>query len=393
MRSGYPSANGLRLLMCSDRHRNDAMSIALHGEKGGGIDGKHLAAARGKNAVALELFRNGGFGSVDEFCRLAGRRDNNNTLEDLEKVMRFALCLHNPEDHFEESEYYPFIQRLFKNDSCELREDIALLTYNYDPYLDFLLRRARVRRRRVRGGDRPLAGEEEALNALSSGFFSPGKRQWVQRDGFCLLKLHGSIIFPCGYQMGQGYPVLTEKDLFELPARERFEKLSELSIRDSPVPAVFPWEIMDEKGEFIPKKESFFHEGAGWGGIDMYSLFQEIWSRARKEVQAANKISFVGLSIHYYLKGGLAFLLKGKTNPVEIIVANDRNEPIMRSNNNYRDFPQSPACRVGQIMTDCTQGLDWGGKPNRYKGPKTNPKELTLYSSFAEFIEEEMDQQ
>jgi hypothetical protein len=39
----------------------------------------------------------------------------------------------NPEEHFEQSEYYSFIQALFKDDQTSLRDDIVVLTYNYDP--------------------------------------------------------------------------------------------------------------------------------------------------------------------------------------------------------------------------------------------------------------------
>src|SRR5438034_6029242 len=69
--SGYPLANELRLLMSSRKEWEKAL-------KGyGEISGDASLISSGLNywdshANALDLFRNGGFATLDEFCKLAG---------------------------------------------------------------------------------------------------------------------------------------------------------------------------------------------------------------------------------------------------------------------------------------------------------------------------------
>ena len=70
----------------------------------------------------------------------------------MKQLVGIILALHNPEksyklpsgqetNGFESSDYYPLIQRLFGG-SDKVRDDIAILSYNYDPYFEFLLNRA-----------------------------------------------------------------------------------------------------------------------------------------------------------------------------------------------------------------------------------------------------------
>jgi hypothetical protein len=81
---------------------------------------------------SVELFRHGGFGSVDEFSKLASDA-NQEHVQNMKKLMRIVLSAHNPEEKFHDSDYYSFIQRLFRDDKLdELRSDITVITYNYD---------------------------------------------------------------------------------------------------------------------------------------------------------------------------------------------------------------------------------------------------------------------
>jgi hypothetical protein len=86
-----------------------------------------------RNKEVLELFRDGGFATLDEFCKLAGGFDYQKEINRLRCFVRAALGLFNPEENFEKSEYYSFVQSLFEPDLVSLRDDITVLTYNYDP--------------------------------------------------------------------------------------------------------------------------------------------------------------------------------------------------------------------------------------------------------------------
>lgn len=53
---------------------------------------------------------------------------------------------------------------------------------------------------------------------------------------------------------------------------------------------------------------------------DIHDIYVAIWTRARKEVQEADAVSFVGLSFHDYLRDGLAFLFAGKRAQTQISI-------------------------------------------------------------------------
>ncbi len=148
--SGYPLADKLRIILSSDsefkRYTADKYPA--------------LAQKLWQNfthcAKAVRLFREGGFGSIDEFCFLAGSRFQKD-VQYLNVLVAFVFALHNPEslyqkpgsrekadkvNAFEHSDYYPFVQKLFDEEFHQLRKDVAILTYNYDPYLEFVLSKA-----------------------------------------------------------------------------------------------------------------------------------------------------------------------------------------------------------------------------------------------------------
>jgi hypothetical protein len=191
--SGYPLANGLRLLISSRQKWEEAVA---------NYESKHRYAQRPITTVAmsyfdkhqdsLELFRKGGFATLDEFCKLAGGFQFQHEINGLRCLMRGALGLFNPEEHFEKSEYYGFVQSLFKEDLISLREDITVLTYNYDPYLEYLLHRAMYTRWRVtRKGKSPVLTPEELakdvvfsrdLSTATSGFFKNKDLSWLNPE-------------------------------------------------------------------------------------------------------------------------------------------------------------------------------------------------------------------
>lgn len=118
-RGGGPSANHLRL------------NSSIHSDSRSRQDHTFLIVGPAK-------WFSVGFATVDEFSYLA--RDKFATeVQSLKRLLRFALALHDPEDEFQKSDYYLFIQKLFHKGLFPLRQDVAILTFNYDPYLPYLL--------------------------------------------------------------------------------------------------------------------------------------------------------------------------------------------------------------------------------------------------------------
>ena len=134
--SGYPVANRLRLLLSSESHFLSWVKECIPKAP----DGTRLVTAEFFNTFqpSVDLFRRGGFASVDEFCRLisdqhkpdGGERDLVH-VENMRWLTRAVLGVLNPKDKFEESEYYPFVQKLFRADSlAAFRDDISILSFN-----------------------------------------------------------------------------------------------------------------------------------------------------------------------------------------------------------------------------------------------------------------------
>jgi hypothetical protein len=211
--SGYPIGQELRLQMSSQEHFSEELK-------------KHIQLntyAPDINSVfvkcvkrfadfkdSVELFRHGGFATVDEFSKLASVA-NQEHVQNMKRLMRISLAAHNPEKKFHESDYYPFIQRLFREDKLEeLRSEITVITYNYDCYLDFLLLEAFRHRQRI--SDHPHEINGYLCAKLTSGFFDPAeKNDWAsQTEGFNYFKLHGSIAY--GNDGHFGHDTLFRKD-------------------------------------------------------------------------------------------------------------------------------------------------------------------------------------
>src|ERR1700723_486671 len=207
--SGYPLANGLRLLISSAKKWEKALADYedRHGLAGRPITNQGMAYWR-QHEEALKLFRDGGFATIDEFCKLAGGFNFLQEINGLRRIVRAALGLFNPEENFEKSEYYNFVQTLFKDDLTTLRDDIVVLSYNYDPYLEFLLLRALEIRQKVilritapavvnDENTRKVAQMAWQYHSVTSGFYPQTGQLWLNDDkdkpAFCLLKLHGSI--------------------------------------------------------------------------------------------------------------------------------------------------------------------------------------------------------
>ncbi len=389
--SGYPLANDLRLLVAS-RNRWEQELVKYEtkynlANRPIRVDGM---AFWDRHAEALNLFRNGGFGTLDEFCKLAGGFQFQDEINGLRQVVRAALGLFNPEESFEKSEYYGFVQSLFDKDLVTLRKDVTVLTYNYDPYLEFLLYRAIEQRWKVRRRGKSLVMTDEdvartkahqnMLNAVTSGFFVPGNDEWLDsketEQTFRVLKLHGAI----GLVTDQ---VADFECLFTADAGARAERLLTGNANRLPAPVLFPWEIMSDKG-FV-EKEAFPLQNFG----PMYPLLRRIWERARYEVQAAEKISFVGLSMHSYLLDGLKHLFKGKKGIVEVVVANTDNTVFVpgRTETHWNNIPHSPAFAVAKVLAEVAPEMKRVGIPS---GRHQSDGDITLVKDFASFVKTQM---
>ena len=198
--SGYPLANELRLRISSwehfDKHAKDYESKhkLLHAPYS-----TEISACLRRHAEAIDLFRNGGFATLDEFCKLAGGFEFKKQINGLRCLVRGALGLCNPEESFHTSEYYGFVQSLFKDDLLSLREDVCVLTYNYDPYLQFLLHRA-LKQERVNHSSSPCVAKV-SLRSFAVHLDKPrsGGRQFGSRKDCA-----GQSLFPLPGGEGQG---------------------------------------------------------------------------------------------------------------------------------------------------------------------------------------------
>jgi hypothetical protein len=392
--SGYPLANDLRLLISS--RDNWSKSLREYQERNPPPHSPVSWEHAGRNlwerhSKALKLFREGGFATLDEFCKLAGFAFQSE-IHGLRNVVRAALGMFNPEEHFEKSEYYGFVQSLFNPDLLNLREDVSVLTYNYDPYLDFLLYRALMSRWKVTSGETPAVSvvdlarhkrEEQQLNAVTSGFFDTLNQSWLGDEnsarGFYFLKLHGSICY------GKEPKGIDFDTLFIEEPQKRALKLLGTDYQDVSAPILFPWEVINVNG-FVQERafSSQYHNNS------LYPLFSGIWQRAKREVRSADKISFVGLSMHQFLEDGLKYLFDGKTNETEIVVANRDNIPFMSAtpSAHWARFPYSPGCVLTEMLNKVAPKMKRTGIVMGHSG-RTNG-EITLVKDFAEFVRTQM---
>lgn len=132
--------------------------------------------------------------------------------------------------------------------------------------------------------------------------------------GFCFLKLHGTSVLPPQFNGSDGSKkgFLTFTEVFW--ERDKWlEAQNDWSVRTNPSPTMyFPWELLNNKDEFVTQDKFAGLEGLASGnlyfqstGRTLHELCKAIWQRAQREIAEAEKISFVGLSMHEFLKPGL----------------------------------------------------------------------------------------
>ncbi len=120
----------------------------------------------------------------------------------------------------------------------------------------------------------------------------------------------------------------------------------------------------------------------------LYPLFRGIWERAEREIRSADKISFVGLSMHSFLFDGLKYLFDGKEGQVEVCVANPDTTTWIRGNHEtyWQNHPHSSAYLVNQMLKKVAPKMMQVGM---FQGGLTTDH-ITLVKDFSSFVKTQM---
>jgi hypothetical protein len=401
--SGYPLANDLTLLMCDIRTFKNELRKVLARE-----NGKHVEFA--ENSVitkfhelssAAKILRDGDFVTMDELSNLALGGAHAGKILDLKRLMRLVFSLNNPDIyHFATSDYRPLIQKLFTD--AELREDVTILSFNYDPYLDYRLSTAFSSRQQVRPSKSQAL--RDTYQAINSGLLDPNDSNWLSKPGFCHLKLHGTCVLPdplpkrkltLPVQPGED-PALTTAHLFSFETMPLLANLVQPPFSDQDPPALLPWEIIHGDGRLLTADEFTTVVGDGWQHIKLYPLFKRVWERAREEVQHADKVSFVGLSFGRFLVPEFKFLFAGKKGDLQVTIANPDNEKFKNYENPLH--PNSPAGKVFDLLCRELQlEIKMYGSFSEYDRnfderiyEASHQPTITCHSWFSDFIQAEL---
>ena len=321
--SGYPLADRLTVLMCDPttfQMELERVMLSEHSDRSQREVEREQVVAYFSELWkgGTDMLRAGDFRTMDEMSRFAFKGEHGSKVRTLKKAMQLVISLFNADRfHYWASDYRKFVQSLFTDG--RLRDDVAVLSYNYDPYFEFRLYRAVHRRSQLR---QYAPGQNGILaKAIHSGLSSPRDLDWFATSGFCHLKLHGAAVFP---QTVDGDQKQLTAWTFYGDQSLRFCRLVP-RLQSEDVPALLPWEILRDDGELLSKAEFTEATGSDWAHSELSNLFANIWQRARREVQQATKISFVGISMSDFLLPGLTYLFKDKTGDVELVIATKRS--------------------------------------------------------------------
>ena len=208
-------------------------------------------------------------------------------------------------------------------------------------------------------------------------------------------KLHGTVCYRLG---AKDY---IHNVLFAEPFEKRLHTLMKPEFGAYIPPILFPWEILDDAGGFIPETDFVFLKGMPperqTEGRQLYKLYRRIWMGARAAVMQATKISFVGLSAHEYMESGFRYLFKDKTTGVEAVVANKENEHWKGLS--QRLHPATLCGRTAALLKRagyvgaCIKSASESDDGMIYEAEHKGGDEFTMTprSSFAEFILREMN--
>lgn len=401
--SGYPLANRLVLLM-SDRKTFFNEVNRCQKECGDPeLDGPEKSViSQYLNAFqeAVKNLRLGAFASVDELSRLSVGSNHASSVRSLKKLLRYVFALYNPhQNSLAETDYRPFIYALFGT-SSRIRDDTAIISFNYDPYFEFSLRQAFWVRQNINPNDRER--HSVLTQAITSGFEKPSDLSWLKHNGFCHLKLHGVCVVPADPKHERTKLSIDDNIPFNANDFFTFDSLLLKLVwfaqqphfnRDSPI--IFPWEIIHESGRLLTREEFLQAVGNDWEYTNLYDLFVGLWQKAKDEVSTGSKFSFVGLSMSSFLEPAFRYLFSDLKSRAQFVVVNPENKRF--ENHNSQLHPRSPRGKTFAMLNKfvgkdfrfikstpgiiTTQQLEENELITQFNQP-----EITAYSSFADFI-------
>jgi hypothetical protein len=366
--SGYPVARALTKVMA---HRLEFLNYVVPLIERDRPKDKHVLIKLADThfacyAEASKLLKAGCFETMDELSSLARGGKKVETIISLKKLLRFIFGLDDPNTwHWGTSDYPNFVHALFGNAEVP-RDDICIISFNYDPYLEFLLWEALM----ARGTLRTVSAEKAQYlqQAATSGFYDPKNLGWLELDGFKHLKLHGTCVLPPNEERKVNR-VFTWNTLLNPDMMVRYSVPRDPHFVSQAPPVLLPWEIIDPaEARLLSYKEIIAATGAPWGHLDLIALFTGLWQKAHEEVQRAQTISFIGISFGNFLVPELRFLFSEKLSlsRLELIVANPSNEPFLKSQND-RGRPterKTPIGRIYHLLRDlCPQYGTVSGRP------------------------------
>jgi hypothetical protein len=276
-----------------------------------------------KLSKEFSLMRQCDFDSIDEFGRVARESEFKDSVQRIKLVLRIVLSLPivSQGSAAQDGDYRRFVKMLFDKD-YRLKDDIKVLTFNYDPALEYLLTQRLTARAEVTKAYTP----QELLirrDAIFSGLGSRDESSWRNKGMLQILKLHGAIVYPYSREQAgrrtQGE--VTASELFESP----LESLMNLFKISEQPPLLFPYEIVNREGSLVDRKEFTLQSLTPWttSSYSLYDRFLEIWCEAQAAIAEADRVSFVGVSMHELLKPAFKFLFAKRFGDTPSIVAND----------------------------------------------------------------------
>ena len=338
----------------------------------------------------LRLFKESRCETVDEFGSLARQGRYAGAVQRLKLLLRLYLALPSLDctTRQDDGDYLRFSRKLLGKGGTTLRDDVVVLTFNYDPFFEYLLEGLFSSRSDLTQQAGPLRIDTVQTDAIYSGFCAPGEVSWQKGERLRILKLHGSIVYP--WQRTEGSAVIQGevpvRCLFNGDTHEVIEKLC--SNNAEPPPLIFPYEIVTHEGQLVGKADFPLKERTPWRRDDygFYDLFKDIWARAKLEVEAAYKISFIGLSMSDLMRPAMLYLFREKEGPVEVVVANPSNQAFANA-----DSAGSPCRRVHTLLMEATGAkieIKHSGAERRLSGERADTP--TPRNSFSDFIENEL---
>jgi hypothetical protein len=353
--SGYPAARQLTKLMADPKHFFRYLNDLLAKEDMPSANPEIQTIARNLFAAfepAAKVLKDGSFATMDELSNLAFGGSRASDILTLKQELRLVFGMDNPHVwHWGSSDYPSFVNAIFQGKETP-RDDICVLSFNYDPYLDFLLDEALLARHSLRNVEPDKA--RYFLQAATSGFCYPHDLRWLSEDGFSHLKLHGTSAAPETPERS-AKKEFTYKRLLCPDILKRFQFLYEAHGMNQHPPVLLPWEIIHPtEGRLLSEAEFQKTVGPDWPYVMLYSLFKGIWERARTEVQNAERISFIGISMGKFLEPELKYLFRNKhiLGNLSLVVANPSNETAKLNHYGNPIDRHSPVGRVYFFLRD-----------------------------------------